>query len=182
MEWNDFLKFVLIEDIKNLIFYLRITQKDVYLISNTPNKSLMKPYGTQLNLKKKVPYEGKKDSEKISIINIKLVHQIFDTINICLLVMIFTLFFLSFDSQRKWSNTYKILSKTRAINNNLIDYISKIEAFYINKLESHNIYRKTKPEDLIYLEKLAEKKESLFKKNLSSFIEGFSDSKYQRGY
>jgi len=27
-----------------------------------------------------------------------------------------------------------------------------------------------------------EKKESLFKKNLSSFIEGFSDSKYQRGY
>ena len=27
-----------------------------------------------------------------------------------------------------------------------------------------------------------ERKESLFKKNLSSFIEGFSDSKYQRGY
>ena len=68
MEWIDFLKFVLIEDIKNLIFYLRIIQKDVYLISNTPfhlkNKSLMKPHGNQLNLRKKVPYEGKKDSEK----------------------------------------------------------------------------------------------------------------------
>ncbi|AIQ94585.1 hypothetical protein EW14_0562 [Prochlorococcus sp. MIT 0604] len=35
MEWIDFLKFVLIEDIKNLIFYLLIKQKDVYLINNT---------------------------------------------------------------------------------------------------------------------------------------------------
>ena len=142
----------------------------------------MKPYGNQLNLKKKVSYESKKNSEKISIINIKLIHQMFDTINISLLVLIFTLFFLSFNSQRKWSNTYKNLSKTRAINNNLIDYISKIEEFYISELESLNIYRKTKPEDLIYLEKLSEERKSLFKKNLSSFIEGFRDSKYQKGY
>ena len=35
MEWIDLFKFVLIEDIKNLIFYLRIKQKDVYLINNT---------------------------------------------------------------------------------------------------------------------------------------------------
>ena len=138
--------------------------------------------GIKLIFKKKVSYESKKNSEKISIPDIKLLHQIFDTINISLLVLIFTLFFLSFDSQRKWSNTFKTLSKTRAINNNLIDYISKIEEFYISELESLNIYRKTKPEDLIYLEKLAEKKESLFKKNLSSFIEGFSDSRYQKGY
>ena len=142
----------------------------------------MKPYVNQLDLKKKVSYESKKKSEKISIFKIKLIHKIFDTINISLLVLIFTLFFLSFDSQRKWSNTYKTMSKTRAINNNLIDYLSKIEEFYISELESLNIYRKTKPEDLIYLDKLPEKKESLFKKNLSSFIEGFSDSKYQRGY
>jgi len=142
----------------------------------------MKPYGNQLNLKKKVLYESKKNSEKISIINVKLIHQIFDTINICLLVLIFILFFLSFNSQRKWSNTYKNLSKTRAINNNLIDYISKIEEFYISELESLNIYRKTKPEDLIYLDKLTEKKESTFEKNLNIFIEGFRDSKYQRGY
>ena len=142
----------------------------------------MKPYGNQLNFKKKVSYEGKKNFEKISILNIKLVHQIFDTINISLLILIFTLFFLSFDSQRKWSNTYKNLSNTRSINNNLIDYISKIEEFYISELDSHNIYRKTKPEDLIYLDKHEEKKENLFKKNLRSFIEGFSDSKYKRGY
>ena len=142
----------------------------------------MKPYGNQLNFKKKVSYESKKNSEKISIINIKLIHQIFDTINISLLVLIFTLLFLSFDSQRKWSNIYKTLSKTRAINNNLIDYISKIEEFYISEIESLNIYRKTKPEDLIYLDKLTEKKESIFKKNLSTFFKGFSDSKYQKGY
>ena len=142
----------------------------------------MKFYGNKINLKKNFLYESKKNSERISVLNIKLLHRIFDTINISLLVLISTLFFLSFESQRKWSNTYKILSKTRAINNNLIDYIAKFEGFYISELESLNIYRKTKPEDLIYLDKFAEKKESLFKKNLSSFIEGFSDSKYQRGY
>jgi len=98
------------------------------------------------------------------------------------LVLIFTLFYLSFDSQRKWSDTYKTLSKTRSFNENLIDYTSKIEEFYISELESLNIYRKTKPEDLIYLDKLTEKKESIFKKNLSTFIEGYRDSKYQRGY
>ena len=142
----------------------------------------MKPYGNQLNLKKKVSYETKKNSKKISIVNVKLLHQIFDSINISLLVLIFTLFFLSFNSQSRWSNTYKNLSKTRDINNNLIDFISKIEEFYISELDSINTFRKTKPKDLIYLDKLPEQKESLFKKNLSSFIEGFSHSKYQRGY
>ena len=142
----------------------------------------MKPYGDQLNLKKEVSFQSKKCSDKLSVHNIKLIHQIFDTINISLLILIFTLFFLSFDSQRKWSNTYKALSKTRAINNNLIDYISKIEEFYISELESLNNYKKTKPNDLIYLNKVVERKESLFKKNLRSFIQGFRDSKYQRGY
>ena len=142
----------------------------------------MKPYGNQPNLKKKVSYERKKNSEKISIPHIKLIHQIFDTINISFLVLIFTLFFLSFDSQRKWSNIYKTLSTTKAMNNNLIEYISKTEEFYIGELESLNTYRKTKTKDLIYLEKTSEKKESLLKKNLKIFIEGLENSKYQIGY
>ena len=142
----------------------------------------MKPYGNQLNLKKKVSYESKKNSEKISKLNLQLIHQILNSINISLLVLISTLFFLSFDSQRKWSNTYKNLTKTKAINNNLIDYISKTEEFYISELESFNTYKKTKPTDLIYLDKIAEKKESFFKENFRSFIKGISDSKYQRGY
>ena len=132
--------------------------------------------------KKKVSYERKKNSEKIFKFNLQLTHQIFNTNNISLLVLIFTLFFLSLDSQRKWSSTYKTLSKTKAMNNNLNEYISKTEEFYIGELESLNTYRKTKPKDLLYLDKITEKKESFFKKNLRSFIEGFSDSKYLRGY
>ena len=130
----------------------------------------MRSYGKQTYLKKKVSYQSQKYSRIITALNIKLIHQIFDSINISLLCLIFILFFLSLDSQRKWSNTYKVLSKTKAINNNLIDYISKTEEFYISKLESLNFYRKTKPEDLIYLDKFPEKKESLFKKSLSSLI------------
>ena len=141
----------------------------------------MRPYEKQ-SLKKKVSYARKKNSEKIFKPNIQLIHQIFNTINISLLVLIFTLFFLSLDSQRKWSNTYKTLSKTKAMNNNLIEYISKIEEFYIDELESLNTYRKTKPKDLIYLERTVDKKESFFKKNFKIFIKGFNDSKYQRGY
>ena len=142
----------------------------------------MRPYGKQSYLKKKVSYQSQKYSRKITALNIKLIHQIFDTINISLLVLIFILFFLSLDSQRKWSNTYKVLSKTKAINNNLIDYISKTEEFYISELETLNTYRKTKPKDLIYLDRTLEKKESFFKKNFRSIIKGISDSQYQRGY
>ena len=142
----------------------------------------MRSYGKQSYLKKKVSYQSQKYSRKITALNIKLIHQIFDTINISLLVLIFILFFLSLDSQRKWSNTYKVLSKTKAINNNIIDYISKTEEFYISELETLNTYRKTKPKDLIYLDRTSEKKESSFKKNFRSFIKGISDSQYQRGY
>ena len=142
----------------------------------------MAPDGKQHYLKKKVSYQSQKNSKKKSIPNIKLIHQIFDTINISITVLIFILFFLSLDSQRKWSNTYKTLSKTRAMNNNLIDYISQTEEFYISELESLNTYKKTKPKDLIYFDKVAEKKESFFGKNFIIFFEGIRDSKYQRGY
>ena len=142
----------------------------------------MKPYGKQSYLKKEVSYERQKNSEKISKQNIQFIHQILDTINISILVLIFVLFFLSFDSQRKWSNTYQTLSKTKAINNNLIDYISKTEGNYISKLESFNRFKKTKPRDLIYLDKISEKKESFFNKNFAIFIKGLSDSKYHVGY
>ena len=138
--------------------------------------------GKRSYFKKEVSYESEKNSEKISKQNIQFIHQIFDTINTSLLVFIFILFFLSFDSQRKWSNTYQNLSKTKDINNNLIDYISRTERNYINKLLSFNSYKKTKPKDLIYLDKISEKKESFLKKNFRSFIEGLHDSKYQVGY
>ncbi len=142
----------------------------------------MNPYEKNLFFKKKVSYERQQNSEKIFKFNIQLIHQIFNSINISLLVLIFTLFFLSLDSQRKWSNTYKALTNTRTKNNNLIDYISKTEEFYISELESLNSYRKTKPDDLIYLDRIAEEKESFFNKYFRRFLEGFIDGKYQKGY
>ena len=142
----------------------------------------MKAYGNQFNLKKKVTYQSHKNSEKKSQLNIKFIHQVLDTFNISLLVLIFTLFFSSFDSQKKWSNIYQTLSKTKAINNNLIDYISQIEEFYISELESLNDYRITKPEDLIFFEKITHKNEGIFKRNFRRFIEGFRDGKYLEGY
>jgi len=142
----------------------------------------MHPYEKKSFFKKKVSYERKKNSEKIFKFYIQLIHQIFNSINISFLVLIFTLFFLSLDSQRKWTNTYKTLSKTKAMNNNLNEYISKIEEFYIGELESLSTYRKTKPKDLIYLERTAEKKESFFKKNFRILKKGLNESKYQKGY
>jgi len=143
----------------------------------------MELYGKKSYLKKKVSYKRQKNSEKkISKLNIKFIHQIFDTINISFIVLIFTLFFLSLDSQRKWSNTYKTLSKARSMNNNLIDYISQTEEFYISELESLNTYKKTKPEDLIYFDKVAEKKEAFLGKFFKIFFEGVKEAKYQRGY
>ena len=142
----------------------------------------MNPYEKNLFFKKKVSYERQQNSEKIFKFNIQLIHQIFNTINSSLLVLIFTLFFVSLESQRKWSNTYKNLSKTKLMINNLNEYIAKTEEFYIGELESLNTYRKTKPKDLIYLERTAEKKESFFNKNFRIFIQGLNDSKYQRGY
>ena len=142
----------------------------------------MNPSEKKTFLKKKVSYERKQNSEKIFNFNIQLIHQIFNSINTSLLVLIFILFFLSLDSQSKWSNIYKNLSETKAMNNNLNEYISKTQEFYIGELESLNTYRKTKPKDLIYLEKTAEKKESFFKKNFRSFIKGLNESKYQKGY
>ena len=142
----------------------------------------MKSYGKKSYLKKNFGLESENNSEKISEINIQLIHQIINTINISLIVLIFTFFSLSLDSQRKWTNIYKTLSKTKTMNNNLIDYISKTEEFYISELESLNTYRKTKPKDLIYLDKIGEKKESFFEKSFISLLEGIKNSEYQRGY
>ena len=142
----------------------------------------MKTYEDKFYIKKKVSYEDKKNPEKKFILNIKLIHQISNAINISLSILIITLFFLSFESQRKWSKTYKILSKTKTMNNNLIDYISKTEEFYISEIESQNIFKKTKPKDLIYLEKVVDKKQSFFKKNFKIFAKGLFDSKYHKGY
>jgi len=129
------------------------------------------------------------NSENISFFNLKFAHKIFNSINVSLLILISILSFLSFNSQREWTSIYKDLAKTRSNNNNLIDYISKTEEFYIKKIESLNVFKKTTPQDLIYLDKqISKQKKNKLKKNIKyikyiKYIqEGLKDSKYQRGY
>ena len=136
------------------------------------------------NSLKNYPYNTNKIiSKKIKLFNLKFIHRIFDSVNISLLILIFILSFLSFNSQRKWTSIFKNLNKTRANNNNLIDYISKTEEFYINEIESLNTLKKTTPKDLIYLDKqITKKKGNNFNKKIKYIKDGLKDSKYQIGY
>ncbi len=143
----------------------------------------MKIFKNENSLNKNLSNTNQINSENISLFNLKLIHKLFDSINISILILIFILSFLSVNSQRKWSIIYKNLAKTRSNNNNLIDYISKTEEFYINEIETLNTLKKTTPKDLIYLDKQINKQK---KNNLNQYIKyiknGLKDSKYQRGY
>ena len=122
-------------------------------------------------------------SKKIKLFNLKFIHRIFDSLNISSLILIFILSFLSFNSQRKWTSIYKNLLKTRANNNNLIDYISKTEEFYINEIESLNTFKKATPKDLIYLDKqITQNNNNYLNKKIKFIKDGLKDSKYQKGY
>ena len=135
------------------------------------------------SLKNNLYYTDKINSKKIKLFNLKFIHRIFDSVNISLLILIFILSFLSFNSQRKWTSIYKNLLKTRANNNNLIDYISKTEEFYINEIESLNSFKKATPKDLIYLDKqIKQNKNNYLNKKIKFIKDGLKDSKYQKGY
>ena len=142
----------------------------------------MKRRGNEYFFRKKVSLKRKNNKKNISKFKLILIHKIFNTINISLLTLMFILSFLSLNSQRQWSITYKILSKTRATNNNLIDHISKTEEFYINELETLENLKKTTPKDLIYIDKIVEKKDNFLNKKLIQILNGLKDSRYQRGY
>ena len=123
------------------------------------------------------------NSKNISLFNLKLIHKIFNSINISLLILIFILSFISFNSQRNWTSIYKNLAKTKTNNNNLIDYISKTEEFYINEIESLNTFKKATPKDLIYLDKqILPNKNNYLNKKIKFIKDGLKDSKYQKGY
>lgn len=135
------------------------------------------------SLKNNICDANKITSKKVKLFNLKFIHRIFDSVNISLLILIFILSFLSFNSQRKWTSIYKNLLKTRANNNNLIDYISKTEEFYINKIESLNTFKKATPKDLIYLDKqITQNKNNYLNKKIKFIKDGLKDSKYQKGY
>ena len=142
----------------------------------------MNPFKNENSLKHLLK-PNKITKKNLSLFNLKLFHKLFDSLNISLIILIFILSFLSFNSQRKWTKMYKNLAKTRENNNNLIDDISKTEESYINEIESFNTFKKTTPKDLIYLDKqITNPKINNLNKQIKYFQNGLNDSKYQRGY
>ena len=142
----------------------------------------MKPYGDEHRLKKFISEETKGFSSYISLPLLKLIQKILNTLNISLFILVFVLFIISLNSQRKWSKTFNNLSRTIEYNNNLVEYISKTEEFYISKLDSSKSFKKTSPEDLIYLENILPKGENFFNSKFKAFFIGLKNSRYQRGY
>ena len=145
----------------------------------------MKTNKNENSLKNTLYDANKITSKKVKLFNLQFIHGIFDSVNISLLILIFILSFLSFNSQKKWTSIYKNLIKTRTNNNNLIDFISKTEEFYINEIESLNTFKKATPKDLIYLDKQITKnknKGNNLNKKIKFIKDGLKDSKYQKGY
>ncbi len=115
--------------------------------------------------------------------NSRIYAKTIDCLNISIIILILFLSFISFNSQRKWTMFYSSMIDIRIKNNNIIDYISKTEQYFLNEIEQHNNIKKTNPDDLIYLTKTKEKERTnylnLVVKELSK---GFNHGKYQRGY
>ena len=142
----------------------------------------MRTYGSEYRLKKIISEEIKGVSSFNSFPYFKFIHKILNTLNISLLILVFVLFIISLNSQRQWSKTFNNLSRTIEYNNNLIDYISKTEEFYLSKHDSSKNFKKTSPEDLIYLENILPKGENFFNSKFKAFFIGLKNSRYQRGY
>ena len=110
------------------------------------------------------------------------IHKIFDSLNLSIIILIFILSYLSFDSQRKWTNYYSAIQIIRQINSNLIDYSSQAEEFYL-KIESLEDFRITTTKDLIYLSMpLLQNERGFIEYSLELIREGLKEGFYQRGY
>ena len=115
--------------------------------------------------------------------NSRIYAKIIDCLNISIIILILFLSFISFNSQRKWTMFYSSMMDIRNKNNNIVDYISKTEQYFLNEIDNQNNIKKANPDDLIYLIKTKEK----VKINFLAFIfkemrKGFYDGIYQRGY
>ena len=115
--------------------------------------------------------------------NSRIYAKTIDCLNISIIILILFLSFISFNSQRKWTMFYSSMIDIRIKNNNIIDYISKTEQYFLNEIEHQNNIKKTNPDDLIYLTKTKEKKRTNFLSLVAKeMIKGFDDGRYQRGY
>ena len=103
--------------------------------------------------------------------------------NIGLVFFIFIFSFILLTSQIKWTESYSYMTYLRNINNNIIGYISKTEEYYLKEIELKENIISAKPEDLIYLVKTKNlNKVNPIVSGIKEIMNGFNDSKYQRGY
>ena len=106
-----------------------------------------------------------------------------DRLNISIIILILFLSFISLSSQRKWTILYSSMVDIRNKNNNIIDYISKTEQYFLSEIDYHHNIKKANPDDLIYLLKIKENEKTNFLSLVVKEIgRGFNDGKYQRGY
>ena len=109
--------------------------------------------------------------------------KIIDRLNISIIILILFLSFISLNNQRKWTIFYSSMLEIRNKNNNIVDYISNTEQYFLNEIENQQNLKITNPDDLIYLMKTKEKERinflSLVVKELTK---GFENGRYQKGY
>ena len=116
-------------------------------------------------------------------INSRIFRKTIDSLNISIIFLILFLSFISLISQRDWTKFYTSMIEIRNKNNNIIDYISKTEQYFLNEIDQQHNLKKTNPDDLIYLIKTKEKEKTNFLSLVfKEIIKGFDDGKYQRGY
>ena len=117
------------------------------------------------------------------LINAKVYSKIINYLNISIIVLILFLSFISLNNQRKWTIFYSSMIELREKNNNIIDYISKTEQYFLNEIDHKDDIKKTNPDDLIYLLKTREKERINFlRTEFKEMARGFDDGRYQKGY
>ena len=109
--------------------------------------------------------------------------KIINRLNISIIMLILILSFISLNTQRKWTMFYSSMIELRDKNNNIIDYISKTEQYFLNEIDHKDNIKKTNPDDLIYLLKIKRKERINFISSVFKEItRGFDDGRYQKGY
>ncbi len=147
--------------------------KDKFLKILNSNKKI-RDENFKIDLNKNMKYE---------IYSLKIFNKMIDFLNFLFIILIFIFSFISLNRQREWTKFYSNMVDLRNKNNNLIDYISKTEEYFLKEIELKDNLKKASPADLIYLVKTKNLEEPNFLFNsLKEISNGFNDGKYQKGY
>ncbi len=120
---------------------------------------------------------------KFKISSLRLSHKIIDSINLSIILLIFIFSFVSYKSQRDWTKFYSNMIDMRNKNNNITDFISKTEEYFLKEIELKENIKNTNPDDLIYLTRTKnQNKRNFILFALKEVKKGLKDGIYQTGY